>query len=263
MSPHIHDEPATPMRRAPADWRSLFLDPAPARVDDRLRGGIDNYDVDRKLLAGLGAAAIGELSDAVRASDRHTASVAEQAARQGIRQALVLGAGLPIVRSACPEVHEVFARHHGWDAGVVYVTDDSLVWGQLRMMSDVPPVCADIVLGDSRHIETLLSSPHISPTFLDPGLPIVVFLPGTLAWMSDRQARHVIATLLGWLPPGSVLTLTHPITSQATRALSLRWESAGLHWQPRTHDAVDALFCAAGFAGTVVASGLATATHTV
>ncbi|NJQ04033.1 SAM-dependent methyltransferase [Streptomyces lonarensis] len=264
MSPHLHDEPATPVRRTREEWTSMCLTPAPARVDDRLRNGIDNYAVDRKLLDGLVTEAIGELREAIGASDRHTAGVAEQAARQGIRQALVLGAGLPIPRRACPEVHEVFDRHHGDDCTVVYVTDDPVAWALLRLKSNIAPGCADIILGDTRHIDTLLTSPHIEATDVDPKQPTVVALPGTLAWLTDDQARHALATLHHWLAPGSILTLTHPTPTDATRDLSLRWETAGMLWAHRRPAEVAALFRRGGFAGTVEApSGLVTATYAI
>ncbi|MET9778919.1 SAM-dependent methyltransferase [Streptomyces sp. NPDC006367] len=72
---------------------------------------------------------------------------------------------------------------------------------------------------------------------LDHGRPIGVLLHDVLPWISDETAHTALAALRSWLPPGSVLSVTHATTDTAPKAmasLTRLYAKAGIGFRPRS-----------------------------
>ncbi|WP_406464746.1 SAM-dependent methyltransferase [Streptomyces sp. NBC_00111] len=175
-----------------------------ARVWNHWLGGTDNYPVDRVVgdrVTGM-YPSIGEVARADRAflgrAVRHLAGDA------GIGQFLDIGTGLPTAENT----HEV-AQHTAPDARVVYVDNDPIVLAHARsLLTSSPEGATEYIEADARDPERILRA---AGRTLDLRRPVAVMMLGILNFVLDTdEARAVVTTLMGALPPGSHLVLTHP-----------------------------------------------------
>jgi S-adenosyl methyltransferase len=123
-----------PAGTAPPDNRKLNTNvPHPARVYDYWLGGKDNFPADRRAAEAVLAA-----NPAVRLTVVENRAflrrVVRFLARQGIRQFLDLGTGLP----TSPNVHEV-AHQLAPDARVVYVDNEAAMCCQAQRPCQLEP----------------------------------------------------------------------------------------------------------------------------
>lgn len=194
----------------------------PARVYDHLIGGKDNYAADRQLAASM-TAQMPDLPVMLRANrDFLVRAVTHLARDRGVRQFLDVGSGIP----TSPTVHEM-AQACVPSARVVYVDNDPIVRAHSRaLLVSSPEGRTAFVAGDAREPGAILADPAVFRT-LDRDRPIALLLVSVLMYFDDDVAHHLVTTLLGALPPGSHLVISHP-TSDFDPETSRRAADAGL-----------------------------------
>ncbi|MFD7971691.1 SAM-dependent methyltransferase [Streptomyces clavifer] len=189
-------------RTAPARIRSDIAHNA--RVWNYWLGGRDNYPVDRVVgdrVTGM-YPSIGEVARADRAFLGRV--VRHLAGDVGIGQFLDIGTGLP----TADNTHEV-AQHTAPDARVVYVDNDPTVLAHARsLLTSSPEGATEYLDADARDPERILRAAEGT---LDLRRPVAVMMLGILNFVLDTdEARSVVDGLMGPLPSGSHLVLTHP-----------------------------------------------------
>lgn len=195
-----------------------------ARIWNYWLGGKDNYPVDREMGDKI-VAYVPELVRSARA-DRHflARAVRYLAAEQGIRQFLDLGTGLPTVNNT----HEV-AQRIAPECRIVYVDNDPLVLVHARaLLTSAPEGECDYIDADLREPGKILDQ---AAETLDFSKPIAIMMLGILNFIVDTdQARAILGQLLGALPSGSYMSISHPTTEvdaePAAVALEF-WNSSG------------------------------------
>ncbi|MEU3046785.1 SAM-dependent methyltransferase [Streptomyces sp. NPDC006984] len=131
----------------------------------------------------------------------------------GIDQVIDLGCGLPHQdnRYLPDEVRRM-----------VYVDSDPGVEGHARG-----------ILAERHGTVSLRADLAGMPSLLAAG----VLLHDVLPWIGDETARTALTALRSWLPPGSVLSLTHTTTDFAPEemaALTHLYEKVGIGFRPRS-----------------------------
>jgi hypothetical protein len=171
-----------------------------ARVYNYWLGGKDNFAPDREL-----AAQIAELAphwvEACRDNRQFVGRAVAWAARQGIRQFLDLGAGLP----THPAVHEA-AREIIPGARVCYVDNDPVVVGHARALL-AKPTDVDVAEADLSDPAAVLGHPGVTG-IIDPSEPVCVLLAMVLHFYDPVTAREVVAGYASRLAPGSALAVS-------------------------------------------------------
>jgi hypothetical protein len=188
--------------------------PHMARIQNYWRGGTANYAADRKA-AGHIMAAYPDLAHSVRANREFLArSVRFLAGEAGVRQFLDIGAGLP----AAGSVHEV-VRDIAPQSRVVYVDNDPtvLVHARALLASDLTGA-VDFVDADLRDTGGIVGR---AAATLDFGEPVAVMLVSVLHMIEDRADPYaIVADLMGAMPPGSFLALTHVASDLEPEAMA-------------------------------------------
>jgi hypothetical protein len=184
--------------------------PRSARLHDFWLGGKDNFAADRA--AGAEAlAAYPDIASSARATRAFLVrAVRFLAAREGVRQFLDIGAGLPAVGSA--NTHQV-ALAVSPQCRVLYVDNDPAVGNHIlaRLTSDTDGA-AGYAEADLRHPEELLAT---AARMLDFTRPVGVMLVAVLHLISDAEDPWGIVTrLMAAVPSGSYLMLCHPAIDQ-------------------------------------------------
>ncbi|MEU7878044.1 SAM-dependent methyltransferase [Microbispora bryophytorum] len=176
--------------------------PSVARIYDYLLGGKDNFAVDR-----AAAEKLIELTpnarEGVRTNRRFIRRAVTLMAREGIRQFLDIGAGLPTQEN----VHQV-ALGEAPDARVVYVDNDPIVLAHGRaLLADNDRTI--VVDGDLREPEAILGDPRINE-HIDFGEPVGLLMVAVLHFVPGTEnAGRVVATLRDRLAPGSAMAISH------------------------------------------------------
>jgi hypothetical protein len=175
-----------------------------ARVWNHWLGGKDNYPVDRAVgdhVTGL-YPSIGEVARADRAFLGR--AVTHLASDAGVRQFLDIGTGLPTVENT----HEV-AQRIAPDARIVYVDNDPIVLAHARaLLTSSPGGVTEYLDANAHDPESIVSSVEAT---LDLTRPVAVMMLGILNFVMDTdEARSIVRRLMGAVPSGSYLVLTHP-----------------------------------------------------
>jgi hypothetical protein len=175
-----------------------------ARVYDYWLGGKDNFAADRA----AGEQAIKAFPNIVLSARANRAFLARAvrflAGEAGIRQFLDIGTGIPTANNT----HEV-AQSAAPDSRIVYVDNDPVVLSHARALLASDPA------GATAYIEADLRDPHkilaSAAQQLDFSRPAALMLMAILQHLGDEDDPYgIVATLLGALPPGSYLALSHP-----------------------------------------------------
>jgi len=226
--------------------------PNAARAFDFLYGGRDNFEVDRQAATVLVEAAPSMATAPASALAFRRRVVRHLAADVGIGQFLEVGDGM--VPAA--NTHEV-AQAVDPASRIVYVESDPMMADRMRaMLGSGPGGLVACVEGDVADVSGIVSAAGLSAArvsdpdgpgapagiadpaggwrpgddaFLDPGRPIAVLLPSTLAHVpSAADAAKVVAELMDSAPSGSYLALHH-LASDLDPALGgavKRWNAA-------------------------------------
>jgi hypothetical protein len=215
----------------------------PARVYDYWLGGKDNFPADRALAEHIMQAI--PTMRAMAAANRAflVRAVRYLAGEAGIRQFLDIGTGIP----TSPNVHEV-AQAVAPDARVVYVDNDPIVLAHARALLASQNVGGTAFIpGDLRKPQAILDHPTLTMA-LDLTQPVAVLLVAVLMYFRDSEDPNpagMVATLLGPMPPGSYLAVTHPTADfdpQAMAGAVAAAEQAGVTLVPRSRAETEALF---------------------
>ena len=171
-----------------------------ARMYDRWLGGKDNFEADRAAVDGV-AVRFPEVAEVARANRAFLARAVRYVARQGVRQFIDAGAGLP----ASPNVHEI-AREEAPDARVVYVDHDPVVLSHARALLAVD-ASVGVVAGDIRDPARMLADPALTRV-IDAGEPVCVLLVSVLHFLAAGEADAAVAAFRRWMAPGSYLVIS-------------------------------------------------------
>ena len=175
-----------------------------ARVYDYWLGGKDNLAADRE----AGDRAIRIFPGIVLSARANRAFLARAvrflAGEAGIRQFLDIGTGMP----AGNNTHEV-AQFVAPESRVVYVDNDPIVLSHARaLLASHPDGAVEFMDADLRDPQKILDA---AMRLLDFGRPVAVMLMAILQHIDDEDDPHeIVATLMGAVPPGSYLAISHP-----------------------------------------------------
>ncbi|MFI9603187.1 SAM-dependent methyltransferase [Streptomyces sp. NPDC004069] len=176
--------------------------PHPARVYDVLLGGKDHYPVDREAAAAAMANHPRGFLTARHNRDFLRRAVTALVREEGVRQFLDIGAGLPTAQN----VHHI-AQSIAPETRVVYVDNDPIVLAHARaLLTSVPEGRTDYIDADLRDPGRILRE---AARTLDFDRPVALCLAAVLHFIEDEAAYDVVRELLGALPPGSWLVLSH------------------------------------------------------
>jgi SAM-dependent methyltransferase len=173
-----------------------------ARMYDYFLGGVHNFPADqdaaRKLIA-----LFPHIPAGARANRAFLRRAVRHLATAGVRQFLDIGSGIPTEGN----VHEV-AQSVAPDARVVYVDIDPVAVAEsLELLEG--NTYATAIRGDLRSPESVLDHPAVR-RHLDLAQPIALLLASVLHFVpDDAEARAVVRHLVGALPPGSHLVISH------------------------------------------------------
>lgn len=176
--------------------------PSPARIYDYMLGGTQHYDVDasaaRRILS-----AVPEIRDTAWSNRGYHQRAASWIARQGVRQFLDVGSGLPTVGNT----HEVVRKVQP-QARVVYVDIDPMVELHNQAIPEtggaVGVICADL-----RDPEAILGHP-CTRALIDPAEPTGLLMTGVLMYVSDASDPWgLVSEYVAAMGPGSYLSLSH------------------------------------------------------
>jgi len=176
-----------------------------ARRYDYWLGGKDNFAADRASGDAI-AAAFPSVRTAVIENRRFVRrAVAFLAEHKGIRQFLDIGTGIP----TSPNVHEI-AQGIAPESRVVYVDNDPIVLTHARaLLTSSPEGATAFIDADLRDPDAILTNPQLRGTF-DFSQPAALILAAILHFIPDDVHPHdIVARLVGALPEGSYLVLSH------------------------------------------------------
>jgi hypothetical protein len=202
-------------------------------------GGKHSFDVDREAAQRI-IKAVPEIKDTAWANRGYHQRTATWIARQGVRQFIDIGSGLPTVGNT----HEVVRKVHP-DARVVYVDNDPMVECQSRAMfaadDRVSVLCADL-----REPRAILGS-DVVRELIDLGQPTGIMMTAVLMFVSDASDPWgLVSRYLSAAAGGGYLSLTHltddakpPAAVEGFRAV---FDNATEHMHFRSKPAVARFF---------------------
>ncbi|OXM59057.1 SAM-dependent methyltransferase, partial [Amycolatopsis vastitatis] len=214
--------------------------PTPARLYNAALHGTDNYQVDRILLDKL-TAAVPAFGFALRSEAEFVCrAVRYIAAAHDITQ-WVTAVPWSLPQPSVDRIDEVICGPDG-DARVWYLEYEPVVLAHLRALVGNDGGDRPVREGPVR----IVDADPLNPAAVQAGLashrtppedgPIGVVLGGTLSFHPGTRddAAAVVQEHIAWLPPGSVLVLTHlldpeepALTQAASRVQALLLEMAG------------------------------------
>ena len=215
--------------------------PHSARVYDYLLGGKDNFAADREAAAHI-TGVWPNLPTSMRANRNFMTRVAHYlAARQGIRQFLDIGTGLP----TSPNLHEV-VQAVAPESRVVYVDNDPIVLVHARaLLTSSPEGRTTYIDASLRDPDSIIKAPQLAQT-LDLSQPVAVCLLAIMHYVVDEQEAHdIIDRLMGPMPSGSALALSTATADsnpeEVGRGIAM-YNARGITSKVRTKAEVTALF---------------------
>ncbi|HEX6520866.1 MAG TPA: SAM-dependent methyltransferase [Streptosporangiaceae bacterium] len=175
--------------------------PSVARMYDYYLGGKDNFQVDRDAV-GQVEAAMPEVRQVARENRAFLRRAVRYMARQGIRQFIDIGSGLP----AAGSTHQI-ARQVIPSARVVYIDIDPVVLahGSALLAADGDTAVA---IADMRRPEQVLEHPE-TVRLIDFTRPVGVLLIAMIHFIARADRCRVMGRLRDALPPGSHVAATH------------------------------------------------------
>ncbi|WP_405550695.1 SAM-dependent methyltransferase (plasmid) [Streptomyces globisporus] len=208
-----------------------------ARVHNYLLGGKDNYRVDQAAGDAV-RAAFASISRTVLAGQTYAHRVARHLARQGARQFIELGVGLPLQ----PYLHDIVQAAATADTSTLYIDNEPIIEAYAdAMLTDLCTGRSHSMEADVRDAEGLLAVIR-EHGGIDLDRPVVLFAHALLDFLPDEEDPHgVVAGLLGGLPAGSFFSLTHSgadLAPDAWAAAADAYRCHGISFHPRTREEV-------------------------
>jgi SAM-dependent methyltransferase len=185
-----------------------------ARVYDYWLGGKDNFAADR--VAGEQAIqAYPDIVYSVRANRAFLARTVRYLAKDaGIRQFLDIGTGIPTANNT----HEV-AQSAAPGCSVVYVDNDPVVLAHARaLLVSGEQGHTSYIDADLRDAGRILAEAALT---LDFSQPVAIMLMAILQHIDDAEDPYrIVNTLLGAVPSGSYMVISHPAADIETEAMA-------------------------------------------
>ena len=169
-------------------------------------GGKDNFAADRALGDAM-MRAIPTLPSMARANRAYLGrAVRHLVTGLGIRQFLDIGPGIPTAGTT----HEV-AQEIAPESRVLYVDHDPLVLTHARALMNSSSIGqTEFIMADVQQPQKILADPAL-PRNLDLHQPVASLFVATLMYFHDHEdPQGMVDALLGALPSGSYLVVTHP-----------------------------------------------------
>jgi hypothetical protein len=187
--------------------------PSPARIYDYMLGGSHYFEADATAAERI-VTIVPEIRDCAWANRGFHQRAAAWIARQGVRQFLDIGSGLPTVGNT----HEVVRKIHP-DARVVYVDNDPMVELLSQEIIDesgqMSVLCADL-----RDPDSILDHPAVRK-LIDPAEPTGLLLTAVLMFVAGADdPLGLVTRYLKELRAGSYLSLSH-LTDDAKPPLAV------------------------------------------
>ncbi|HEV2343423.1 MAG TPA: SAM-dependent methyltransferase [Actinocrinis sp.] len=178
--------------------------PHPARMYDYYLGGHDNYEVDR-MAAEEVITIVPTIREMARANRAFLGRAVRFVARQGVRQFLDIGTGIP-----GPGNTNDVARQVSPDARVVYVDNDPIVLAHARaLLAGHDPEHTTVIKADLREPEEILEHSLVRGV-LDFDEPVAVLLVAVLHFIQDSDDPiGIVRRLMAAVPDGSYLVISH------------------------------------------------------
>jgi hypothetical protein len=185
-----------------------------ARVYNYWLGGTDNFAADRA----AGDAAIAAFPGIALSARSNRAFLARAvrflAGQAGIRQFLDIGTGVPSANNT----HQV-AQAAAPESRVLYVDKDPIVAAHARaLLASSPEGSTSYIEADLRDPGRILGE---AARVLSPAEPVALMLMAILQHVGDDEGPYqIVAELMGSLPPGSYLVISHPASDIDAEAMA-------------------------------------------
>jgi len=187
--------------------------PSPARIYDYMLRGSHHFEADATAAQRI-LTVVPEIRDCAWSNRGFHQRAAAWIARQGVKQFLDIGSGLPTVGNT----HEVVRKIHP-DARVVYVDNDPMVELHSQEIIDDPGQVS-VLCADLRDPDSILDHPAVRE-LIDPAEPTGLLLTAVLMFVADADDPwRLVARYLRELRPGSYLSLSH-LTDDAKPPLAV------------------------------------------
>ncbi|MEU3184050.1 SAM-dependent methyltransferase [Streptomyces sp. NPDC006923] len=211
-----------------------------ARMYDYYLGGTTNFPADREA-AGRAMAAFPSILATARINRRFMHRSVRHLARDGMRQFLDIGTGIP----TSPNLHEV-AQREVPDAHVVYTDNDPIVLAHARaLLHSHPAGRTAYVHADVTAPQALLAASEVRET-LDFSQPIALSLNALLHFVTDEHGAHeIVEHLKDALPSGSTLAIAHvtpDFDPEGIARLTAAYRASGTPGQARTRAEIARFF---------------------
>jgi hypothetical protein len=178
--------------------------PSVARMYDYYLGGKDNYRVDREAVDRV-AQAMPEIRELAQENRAFLRRAVRFMARQGIRQFIDIGSGLPTVGNT----HEI-AQEVDSAARVVYVDNDPVVLAHGRALLAADDHTA-VATADMHRPAEVLTHPQTTK-LIDFNQPVGVLMIAMVHFLTLDEQPEVMGRLHEALAPGSYFAATHART---------------------------------------------------
>ena len=220
-------QPPTPSGLDPDDPIGIRY-PNTARIWNYQLGGKDNFAVDREaseaanaMVRGMG---VPDGADSAVESRHLLQRMVDYMLRQGVRQFLDLGSGLPNMANTHQIAHRVAP-----EARVVYVDIDPLVSTHAAALMGGPDVIT--LRADLREPAQVLEDPQVRG-LLDFGEPVGMMFMCVLHCLWEREDPWgVVRQFRDAVPPGSYLALSHMTDEDHPEAAEALFRmTQDLHW---------------------------------
>ncbi|MGD0703949.1 MAG: SAM-dependent methyltransferase [Trebonia sp.] len=176
--------------------------PSPARIYDYMLRGTHHFDVDEAAAKRI-VSAVPEIKDCAWSNRGFHQRAAAWIARQGVKQFLDIGSGLPTIGNT----HDVVQKVHP-DARVVYVDHDPMVELYSQTILD-PQGTVSVLCADLRDPDSILGHPSVR-ALLDSGEPTGLLMTAVLMFVADSSDPwSLVSRYVHAVGPGSYLALSH------------------------------------------------------
>jgi hypothetical protein len=181
--------------------------PSVARLYDYCLGGKNHYSADRRVAERI-RGVFPDLADAVWANRGFHGRAAVWMTRQGIRQFVDVGCGLPTTKDTYATVQGIEPS-----ARVCYVDHDPLVIAHAHALL-TRAEATSVLLADVRDPSSLLAGLHLDG-LIDLAEPVGLLVTAVMHFVADEDDPwQCVARLLAALAPGSYLALSHASADQ-------------------------------------------------
>ncbi|WP_329427594.1 SAM-dependent methyltransferase [Streptosporangium sp. NBC_01495] len=183
--------------------------PSVARMYDYYLGGKDNFASDREAAEQFIRIVPG-IREMARDNRAFLSRAVELLARQGVRQFLDIGSGLP----TRDNVHQV-AQRVAPESRVVYVDNDPIVLVHGRALLE-DNAFTSVVQADMREPEKLLTHPQVESA-IDFTRPVAVLMVSMLHFIpDDALVARIMSEIRQRLVPGGHLVITHAFEAEVS-----------------------------------------------